>query len=315
MPATDKPDAMRVRTEDALKHMLTCDEAGRGATVDSLAGAMAQTQEQAATLLGHLRARGLAEATGDTHNLSEGGRTYALQVVRTHRIYETWLARETGLPAENWHGVAHKAEHRLSREDVDAMADKLGNPRYDPHGDPIPTREGQMPRRALTALTSWTGASAAVIEHIEDEPASLFRQAIDLGMAPGTRLDGISQLPDGAVGLSREGEQIRLPAPVAALIHVRAVDPDALAEAAVARLSSLAIGGESLVIGLAPSCIGAERRRLLDLGVVPGTRIRCEFASPFGTPRSYTIRGAMIALRDSQADRVLIHPPEVLSPQ
>jgi Fe2+ transport system protein FeoA len=42
--------------------------------------------------------------------------------------------------------------------------------------------------------------------------------------------------------------------------------------------------------------------------VVPGTHIRCEFASPFGTPRSYTIRGALIALRDYQAERILIHP-------
>jgi Fe2+ transport system protein FeoA len=43
--------------------------------------------------------------------------------------------------------------------------------------------------------------------------------------------------------------------------------------------------------------------------VVPGTRIRCEFASPFGTPRSYDIRGALIALRDYQAERILIHSP------
>jgi len=43
--------------------------------------------------------------------------------------------------------------------------------------------------------------------------------------------------------------------------------------------------------------------------VVPGTRIRCEFASPFGTPRSYDIRGALIALRDHQAERILIHSP------
>lgn len=186
---------MRVRLEDALKHLLDCDESGRGATVDSLAGALTRPRGEAAEILGQLRGRGLATATGDAHQLTEDGRLYALQVVRTHRLYETWLARETSTPAVDWHREAHKAEHHLEAEAVDAMADRLNNPRFDPHGDPIPTREGEMPRR------------------------------------------------------------------------------------------------------------------LLDLGVVPGTRIRCAFASPFGTPRSYDIRGALIALRDHQAERILIHQP------
>ncbi len=85
--------------------------------------------------------------------------------------------------------------------------------------------------------------------------------------------------------------------------------PDDEPTADLGRLSDLPVGGEAVVYELAPSCIGPERRHLLDLGVVPGTRIRCEFPSPFGSPRSYDIRGALIALRTNQADRILIHPP------
>lgn len=294
--------------EDALKHLLDCDESGRGSTVESLAGSLDRSRRQAAEILGHLRARGLATATGDTHHLTEDGRMYALQVVRTHRLYETWLARETGTPPADWHREAHKAEHHLDAAMVDDLADRLNNPRFDPHGDPIPTREGHLPKRRLVSLASWPDGQAALIEHLEDEPENLFRRAEELGLAPGTRIDEPRHLDDGSIEALVEGRRIVIPAPVTPLIHVtvphRGDEPPGLS-----RLSDLPVGGEAMVYGLAPSCTGPERRRLLDLGVVPGTRIRCEFPSPFGSPRSYDIRGALIALRDHQAERILIHPP------
>jgi DtxR family transcriptional regulator, Mn-dependent transcriptional regulator len=305
----DNPATVRIELEDALKHLLDCDESGRGATIDSLAGALARSRRTAAEILGLLRARGLATATGDLHHLTEDGRLYALQVVRTHRLYETWLARETSTPPADWHREAHKAEHHLEAEEVNAMADRLNNPRFDPHGDPIPTREGHLPKRTLTSLASWPDDRPARIEHIEDEPEILYRQAESLALAPGVRLETPRHLADGAVETWLTGRQLVIPAAVVPLIHVAALEPGDEPPAGLARLSDLNIGDEAVVHGLAPSCIGPERRRLLDLGVVPGTRIHCEFASPFGSPRGYSIRGALIALRDHQADRILIHSP------
>ena len=302
-------DAARIRMEDALKHLLECAEAGRGATVESLAGAMAWPRLLAAEVFGQLRGRGLADADGDAHRLSEDGRTYALRVVRSHRLYETWLARETGTPAAEWHREAHKAEHFMQSADADAMADRLGNPRFDPHGDPIPTREGRLPRRDLVSLASWPDGLSACIQHIEDEPESLFRQAEALALAPGTRLDNPQHFSDGAVVCQVEGRQVTIAGAIAALIHVAGPETGDAPPAGLCRLADLPVGGKATVHALAPSCTGAERRRLLDLGVVPGTRISCEFASPFGSPRSYEIRGALIALRDYQAERILIHPP------
>lgn len=190
------PTAMRVQLEDALKHLLNCDESGRGATVDSLAGALAKSQRRAAEILGQMRGRNLATAAGDTHHLTEDGRLYALQVVRTHRLYETWLARETSTPPAEWHRAAHKAEHHPEAADVDALANSLNNPRFDPHGDPIPTREGRMPNRPLTSLASWPNDRAARIEHVADEPEALYRQAEALGLAPGAHLDRFRHVED-----------------------------------------------------------------------------------------------------------------------
>lgn len=303
----DSAGAVRIHLEDALKHLLDCDQSGRGATVGSLAGSLERPLRHAAEILGLLRGRGLATATGDTHHLTEDGRLYALQVVRTHRLYETWLARETSTPPAEWHREAHKAEHHIEAAQVDALADRLNNPRFDPHGDPIPTREGYLPKRSLTSLASWPDRLAARIEHIEDEPETLYHQAEELGLAPGTRLDESRHLVDGAIEALVEGRRITIPAAIATLIHVKSPEPDDEPPAGLIRLSDLPIGWEALVHALAPSCTGPERRRLLDLGVVPGTRIRCEFPSPFGSPRSYDIRGALIALRTRQADRILIH--------
>ena len=314
-PHSRSTDAKRILVEDALKHLLDCSESGRGATLESLAGSLVRPRDTAGEILGILRGRGLAVASGDSHHLTEDGRIYALRIVRNHRLYETWLARETSTPPDDWHRRAHKAEHHLDAAAVDSLADRLNNPRFDPHGDPIPTREGGMPRRALTSLASWNDGEPARIEHIEDEPAALFRQAEALALCPGTRIENPLHLPDGSIEAVVENLAIRIPAAVASLIHVTRPDPEDVPPPDLCRLSALRIGSEAVVHRLAPSCTGAERRRLLDLGVVPGTRIRCEFSSPFGSPRSYHIRGALIALRDHQADRILIHSIQDSSPQ
>ena len=73
-----------------------------------------------------------------------------------------------------------------------------------------------------------------------------------------------------------------------------------------ARLSSLDLGGKARVVALSPVLRGAERRRLLDLGLIPGTEVSAEIRSPGGDPTGYRIRGAVIALRREQADQVRI---------
>jgi Fe2+ transport system protein FeoA len=73
-------------------------------------------------------------------------------------------------------------------------------------------------------------------------------------------------------------------------------------------LSSLAPGDAGVVASIAPACRGVERRRFLDLGLVPGTRVVAEFPSPAGDPVAYRIRGALIALRKQQADMIYLEP-------
>ena len=300
---------MGKREEDGLKHLLDCEEGGVVASVDSLAGALGLRRSRAAKHLAGLGRLGLAGPRGDGWALSDEGRRAAMEVVRRHRLVETWLARETGVPAEAWHRAAHVAEHRLGAVETDELADRLGNPRFDPHGDPIPTREGELPVARRVSLAEWPEGGEALIEHLEDEPESLYREMVKVGLHPGMVVEGVTRRADGGMEVSGEGRVLRLPASWLGLIHVGELPEDQGARPGLRRLSDLPPGAAAVVNGLSPACFGAERRRLLDLGLVPGTAICCEFGSPFGSPRSYRVRGTMIALRREQAERVLVTPP------
>lgn len=298
----------REELEDSLKHLLDCEEAGGTASADSLAGALRIRRERAMRLLDALSTGGLAKLKGDVWKLTPGGMVEAVEMVRRHRLYETWLARESGLPPTDWHREAHLKEHRLDADATDELADRLGNPRFDPHGDPIPTREGELPSGPRVSLAEWEQGRDAIIEHIEDEPEALFREMVRGGLHAGMVLSGIARRDDGGMRVVAEGRELMVDSAWLGMLHVAEVPAGASDPPGMRHLSALEIGESAKVHGLSPSCYGPERRRLLDLGLVPGTVIRCEFRSPFGSPRSYLVRGALLALRDEQADKILIMP-------
>jgi DtxR family Mn-dependent transcriptional regulator len=252
-----------------------------------------------------MKAEGLVVGEGHGYRLTEAGRALALEVVRSHRLYETWLSRNTGVPAREWHERAHKEEHRLRGASLDEMADALGNPRFDPHGDPIPTREGELPPIERVPLAGWPDGTDAEVSHIEDEPAGAYHRVLQLGLVPGARLAKPLHQSDGSVCAWLEGAEVRIAADLVPLVHVVAT-VEVVFPVGLKKLDEILPGEEAVVHGLAAGCCGTERTRMLDLGLVPGTSVRCEFNSPFGFPRSYLIRGAMVALRQCQAAQVLV---------
>jgi len=80
------------------------------------------------------------------------------------------------------------------------------------------------------------------------------------------------------------------------------------ADPAPSTLASLRLGDEAIVLRIAKACSGPPRRRLLDLGLTPGARIRAELRSPGGDPTGYRVRGAVVALRREQAAQILVEP-------
>ena len=298
-------DPERVRTEDALKHLYHCIESGVGGSIEGIAGAVEVSRDEAARLGSQLEQRGLVKATRNGLTLTREGRRYALQIIRTHRLWEHYLAEETGIGERDWHEHADRVEHALTRDEVEALSARLGDPVYDPHGDPIPTAEGVVSVPEGRPLNMIDSSCHVRIVHVEDEPEATYRQILKARLQLGMQLR-VLRVSDRRVEIDTGVERLELAPLVAANITVQVIDDEVPAPAPMRRMSSLGIGERATVADILPACRGVERRRLLDLGLVPGTVVRAEFASPAGDPTAYRVRGALIALRNQQADMIQI---------
>jgi DtxR family Mn-dependent transcriptional regulator len=113
------------------------------------------------------------------------------------------------------------------------------------------------------------------------------------------------------VRFEADAEEVVLAPVLAANVSVAVLQDGAAMRGPFAQLTSLALGESARIIGLSTACRGKERRRLLDLGLVPGTVVTAELASPGGDPIAYRVRGALIALRSEQTDRIQVEPLDV----
>jgi DtxR family Mn-dependent transcriptional regulator len=295
----------RVLLEDALKHVYTCESIGRECSLESLAGRLEISTGRAADLLTRLAESRQIRNEARGPKLTDGGRDSALRLVRTHRLWERYLADRTGVPPGEWHQEAERMEHTLSAREADELAARLGHPTWDPHGDPIPTAGGELPEvERLTLAGARTGSTFEIV-HLEDEPRVIYDALLSDGLDLGTRVE-VAERSSTAVKIRSRGREWLLDNVIAANVTVRQLPAGETADAPVVTLCDLPIGGRGRVSGLSPACQGSQRRRLLDLGVVRGTEIDAAFASAAGDPVAYRIRGALIALRRDQAEWVRI---------
>jgi DtxR family Mn-dependent transcriptional regulator len=298
----------RVLQEDALKHIHLCELHGDKPTLKSLAGALNTSTDEIARVLDNLEAHELLQFEGGDFQLTPAGRDYALRIIRAHRLYERYLADETGYDEIDWHERAERFEHVLTPAEADALAARLGNPTHDPHGDPIPTASGHMVYQDRTPLTGLELNKSARIVHMEDEPEVVYAQLVAEGLHVGQEV----RLMESSLQRVRfwaGGDEHILAPVVAANIAVEPMSERPQQEEVPGdALSNLQPGQTSRVVRLSHRIRGAERRRLMDLGILPGTEVTHEMSSIAGDPSAYRIRDAVIALRKSQTDLIYVNP-------
>jgi DtxR family Mn-dependent transcriptional regulator len=243
--------------------------------------------------------------------LTPAGRETALLIIRAHRLWERFLADQTGYSESEWHAQAERIEHLLSMDEADALEVQLNYPTHDPHGDPIPTTQGKLVGHGGQPLTFLPVDTLARIVHLEDEPQTVFAQLVAEGITPGMTVRLIRSSPE-QVRFWANGDE-HLLAPIFAT-NISVVPISILEEkdnVPCKRLARLKPGETAEVVKLSPACRGLERRRLMDLGILPGTKITNEIRSPSGDPTAYRIRGALIALRQEQANFIYVRKNNV----
>ena len=297
----------RILSENALKQICSAKHEGRSVTPAELAGRLRLSPRAMLRLAQALESAGLVRSQAGMLELTETGERVGLHVLRGHRLWERYLAGDGQLALDRLHGAAERAEHRLSADNIDALADHLGHPRADPHGDVIPTAAGEFRPQPRTPLTDWPPDRLAVVVHVEDEPPQRLREAIDAGLLPGAVLRIVARDAKAIVCETATGQFSLAPA-VAASIDVRPAAAGEDLGKTSPTLASLPLGEQAQVMALSDRCTGLARRRLLDLGFTAGAPVRAVLANLEDAAHAYEIRGTVIALRREQAEQVLIRP-------
>ena len=298
----------KVRIEDALKHLHEQEYLGKPASVAGLAGTLQTTRGQIVKLVARMESLELVHSDATGFPLTESGRAYARRIVRGHRLWERYLADRTSVKPSDWHDEAELREHSLTAEAMDELDAKMGHPRYDPHGDPIPTASGELPPASGTALGTLKPGQFGTILHIEDEPRDVYVRLVAMGLAPLMEIEVLEVSPSRIL-FTADNQELAVEPVVANNITIRPLPVRKRDAGPSPTLAELEPGDTATVVRISPTCRGAQRRRLLDLGVVPGTTIEAELEGAFADPVAYRIRGSLIALRKAQAKQIYVGPP------
>ncbi len=299
----------KVLIEDALKYLYNCEYNNSTCSLNGIAGNLSISADEATDIISRLESMGLVSAKKDELNLTSDGRSYALRVIRVHRLWEKYLADETSVTENEWHQKAEEIEHTLTLAQADQLAAQIGNPVFDPHGDPIPSASGDLPVKKGKALSEMKVGEFANIIHIEDEPHAIYSQILAEGLYPGMQIR-MMEVSDKRLKFVANGEECVLAPLIAKNITVGVVKLEKQIEGKFKTLSSLKIGEAGTILGIAKALRGQQRRRLMDLGIVPGTKIEAELESLTGDPVAYRVRGTTVALRKKQTEKIYLSTDE-----
>lgn len=152
--------------------------------------------------------------------LTAGGERVALEIIRHHRLLELFLREHLGLSLDQVHREAEELEHVLSEEVESRIAAMLGEPTADPHGDPIPTKEGAMAQTAHPRLVDMQPGDGGRVARVSDENPRRLRRLTTLGLVPGAKVRILNREATGGLAVVSQGRRRRISAHLAQAVFV-----------------------------------------------------------------------------------------------
>ena len=139
-------------------------------------------------------------------SLTEEGRQRALAVIRRHRLLETFFCEVLHFTWDEVHEEAERLQHSISERLEQRIAEYLGHPATDPHGDPIPSKDGQIAENEYVTLSEVAPGSVVRVSRVSDEQSEVLRYLSSLGIEPGITLTLIDKAPFDGPFLVRVGD-------------------------------------------------------------------------------------------------------------
>lgn len=196
MVAASRTPELSRSTEDYLKAIYQLEASTGAAQTSAIADALAIAPPSVSGMVKRLSESGLLEHVPYRGvQLTAAGRRAALKMVRRHRILEVYLTSKLGYDWDSVHQEAERLEHAVSDELIERMAMALGNPRYDPHGAPIPTIGGEIEELDHLPLAEVPVGEVAELRIVSDEDSERLRYVASLGLRPGVSFQIVARQP------------------------------------------------------------------------------------------------------------------------
>lgn len=189
---------LTISTQDYLKHIYELTERNVPASTNALAARLKVRPASVTGMIQKLANEKPALVKYQKHQgvtLTKEGRRAALEVIRHHRLLETWLVKTLGYSWDEVHEEAERLEHIISEDFEQRVAEALGHPLRDPHGELIPTADLEMPLEDATPLSTLRKNQRGTIVSIRDADADLLRYLEKLGLIPNTHIEAIDYSP------------------------------------------------------------------------------------------------------------------------
>ncbi len=192
--------------EDYLKVIYVLESEGEGTTTTNIANALDVSSASVTNMLKRLAKMNLLEYESyKGAKLTDAGNKIALEILRHHRLLELYLKEVMGYSWDEVHDEAEKLEHHISEQFEDRIAELLNHPTHDPHGDPIPSKDGIMPTMAQLSISEAEKNTPYIIGRVKDQDPELLRYLEKIGVLPGSKIEVIEKAPfDGPVKIRLE---------------------------------------------------------------------------------------------------------------
>ncbi|MEA2008028.1 MAG: metal-dependent transcriptional regulator [Chloroflexota bacterium] len=254
----------------------------------------------------------------------EGGRQ-ANYILRRHRLWEVFVVDKLGFDYDQAHDIACQLEHSTSKLLADRLNVFLDYPAVNPQGEPIPRADASLARRESLPLSGLsTGQGGHVIRCDASEAASAF--LYEQGVRPGATFAVVATAGDSLL-VQVDGAYISLARPLAEEIQVELSENKTIAEDVIERsildkeksempeitndqipLHKLKKGQNAIVVHVGGK--GAAKRRMMDMGLVPGSEVKVVRVAPLGDPIEFTVKGYSLSLRKSEASNIKVEISE-----